>query len=160
MNGVYANDWIYGYFEVSMKFQPVTGSWPALWMQPVIENGASTGTDNITYGELDLFEWQDENPTTFYGTLHVWKNNSDIGNSDSNNAWPVPSGTNLANYNTYGVLWTPTEISWYFNNALLGSFSTTAAPFNTVFAGQQPYYLMLGQQIGLQLEPGDLLGGR
>jgi hypothetical protein len=32
MNGADYHAWTYGYFEVSMAFDPVTGSWPAIWM--------------------------------------------------------------------------------------------------------------------------------
>jgi hypothetical protein len=144
-SGVYANAWTFGYFEVSMKFDPTTGSWPALWMLPIPLIQAGTPE---TGGEIDFFEWQSNTSTTGYGTVHVLVNNVDTANNGRSNAWAVPGGTNFANYNTYGVLWTSTAISWYFNNTLVKTFSTTGAPFNTVLGGSEPYALILSQQPG------------
>jgi beta-glucanase (GH16 family) len=147
-NGADYHSWTYGYFEVSMAFDPTTGSFPAIWMVPVSEIGADTSSNGIAYGELDMFEWQSQTPTTFYGTVHVWANQIDIANNNSSDAWTVPEGTNFANYNTYGVLLTPTAISWYFNNALMETMDTTSSPYNTVFGGEESYFLILSQQAG------------
>jgi beta-glucanase (GH16 family) len=127
-----------------MAFDPVTGNFPALWMRPI----HTLGNSSAYGGELDIFEWQSQQPTTFVGGAHVWVNGTDVGNTNSNNSWSLPGGANLANYNTYGVLWTPTSISWYFNNILMGTLDTTVAPFNTVFRGQESYFLILGEQAG------------
>jgi beta-glucanase (GH16 family) len=144
-SGLYYNAWTFGYIEISMKFNPAIGSWPGLWMlsEPLIQGGTPE-----TGGELDIFEWQSNTPTTGYGTVHVLSNGTDIANNGSSNSWAAPAGTNFANYNTYGVLWTPTAVSWYFNNALVETYSTTASPFYTVFNGYAPYALIMSQQSG------------
>lgn len=147
-NGAYSHSWTYGYFEISMAFDPTTGSSPAIWMLPTSEIGADTSSNGVSYGELDLFEWQSGTPTTFYGTLHVWQDQVDIANNNSSDGWNVPPGTNFANYNTYGVLWTPTSISWYFNNVLMETVNTTSTPYSTVFGGLESYFLILSQQAG------------
>jgi len=133
--------WTYGYFEIKMKFNPTTGSWPALWLIPTAEITDSSGE----HGEIDIFEWQSNTPATFYGTIHDWVGSTDIENNNSRNAHPLPAGTKLADYHTYGMLWTPSTISWYFDNTLMGS-STAYAIFGT-----QSYYLILGQQVGTHL---------
>jgi beta-glucanase (GH16 family) len=97
---------------------------------------------------LDIFEWQSHQPTQFVGSVHVWRNGSDIGNNNGSNQWTLPGGTDLSQYHTYGVLWTPTSLSWYFDDVLVSSWNITVAPFNTVFTGQQSYFLILGQQYG------------
>ncbi len=145
-NGAYSNSWTYGYFEISMAFDPTTGSAPAIWMLPTSEIGADTSSNGIDYGELDLFEWQSQTPKTFYGTVHVWNNQVDIANNNSSDGWTLPTGTNFANYNTYGVLWTLTSISWYFNNVLIEIENTTSTPYSKVFNGLQSYFLILSQQ--------------
>jgi hypothetical protein len=139
MNGAYFNAWNSGYFEVSMAFTPTTGSWPALWLMPVYfnQNLINTGP------EIDLFEWQSNTPTLGYGTVHTWVNGTDIANNSGSNTWSIPDGTTLSNYNTYGVLWTPTSVSWYFNNVLVETFSTTGSPYSAYFAGQYPDGLAL-----------------
>lgn len=115
-------------------------------MLPVSAIGLANG--DMTGGEIDLFEWGSGTPTTFVGTIHVLQNGTEIGNNESSNMWPLPGGTNLSNFNTYGILWTPTAISWYFNNTLMETFSATSAPFKTVFAGQESMFLILSQQAG------------
>jgi Glycosyl hydrolases family 16 len=156
MNGAYFRSWTFGYIEISMAFNPVTGNWPALWMLPVEWNQSegANHSDGLPYGELDLFEWFSDHPTVGYGAVHVWENNTDIANNYGTNKWPLPAGTILSNFNTYGVLWTPTAISWYFNNQLVENFSTTGAHFHAVFAGQQSYTLLLSEQSGCDGEYG------
>jgi beta-glucanase (GH16 family) len=121
-----------------MAFSPVTGSWPALWLIPT----AGITDPQGEHGEIDIFEWQSQAPTTFYGNIHDWIGKTDMQNNDSDSVFALPAGTNLANYHTYGVLWTPTTISWYFDNTLMGTASAFA-----IF-GAQSYYLIMGQQIG------------
>jgi len=147
-NGAYHRAWHSGYFEVSMKFDPVTGSSPGIWMMPEEENQPSTITDGINFGELDLFEWQSNTPTTGYATAHVWLGGSgknEIANNNNDHAWTLPKGTNLADYNSYGVLLTSTSISWYFNNVLVKSLDTTSAPWNAAYGGTLSYFLILNQ---------------
>jgi beta-glucanase (GH16 family) len=143
-NGAYYHAWTYGYFEVSMAFNANTGNWPAIWMRPV----SAAGGGSANGGELDLFEWQSQSPSTGFSTVHVWQNGTDIANNNSSNAWTIPAGTNLSNYNTYGVLWTPTKISWYLNNVLVNTVSTTSGPYATAFGKQQSYFLILSEQAG------------
>lgn len=140
-NGLYGHGWLYGYFEVSMLFDPDTGHWPALWFQGV----STIGTSPYTGPELDIFEWQSlisntSAPNQFNGTLHVWSAGVDTA---SRGVTPQVSAITWSNYNTYGVLWTPTEVCWYLNNVLMGSCqSTTGSPYNTVFAGQYNLFLI------------------
>jgi beta-glucanase (GH16 family) len=110
-----------------------------------------TASSTHTYGELDIFEWQSQIPTTFNGHIHDWTGSgsmTDAQNNDNNSTAIVPSGTNFADYNTYGILWTPTEIDWYFNNKLL--FTATSSQYPEAFAtfNSSPMYLMLGNQPG------------
>jgi beta-glucanase (GH16 family) len=130
--------WTYGYIEVRMKFNPTSGNWPALWLMPT----AAITDPTAEHGELDIFEWQSLSPNVFYGTIHDWVGGADAKNNSGSNAFPLPPGTDLSAFHTYGVLWTPSTTSWYFDNSLLGS-SPTYAVFGT-----QSYFLILGQQIG------------
>ena len=146
-NASYFHAWTFGYFEISMKFNPTTGSFPALWLLTPAFLTNIPG-DNKLYPELDMFEWQSQTPTTFYGTLHIWQNNVDVGSNLPNDHWTVPAGTDFANFNTYGVLWTPKTISWYINDVLLGSFDITSPPISTAFGGANPLFIILSQQTG------------
>lgn len=144
MNGASYRSWTPPfYIEVSMAFNAVTGNWPALWLRPV----QTIGDPYVNGGELDIFEWFSYAPTQGTGSIHVWQNSVDTNNGGSNR-WAIPDGTVLNNYNTYGVLVTGTSVSWYFNNSLVETFSTTSAPYNTVYAGQESYFLILSEQAG------------
>lgn len=136
--------WTYGYFEVSMAFDAVTGNWPGLWLMSLAD-GPGNATNGLPYAELDMFEWQSQAPTTFNGTIHVWEDGSFLG---SQYVRPTPQGITYSNFNTYGVLWTPTSITWYLNDVSMGSVSTNSTPYNKVFKGQQPLFLILSQQAG------------
>jgi Glycosyl hydrolases family 16/Chitobiase/beta-hexosaminidase C-terminal domain len=135
--------WTFGYFEVRMAFDPAAGSWPGIWMAPT----QTIGSPSNNGAELDNFEWQSNTPSTFYGTLHVWQNGADQ-TYDNQNTFSVPAGTDFSVFHTYGVLWTKTTVTWYFDNQRVGSFDITQSPYNSVFAGQQSLYLILGQQSG------------
>ena len=143
-NGLNCHSWTFGYFEVSMAFDPVLGNWPTLWLMPVNYNLNSIQTGP----ELDIFEWQSNTAAVGYGTVHTWVKGSETGDNVGSNSWPIPGGTNLAHYHTYGILWTPTTLSWYFDNSLLETFSTTSAPFNEQLAGQYAMFLVLSLQAG------------
>jgi glycosyl hydrolase family 16 len=141
-DGAYYEAWKYGYFEVNMAFTASTGSWPAIWMVPlssINDNGYQNG------GEIDIIEWQSKIPTTFNGTLHTWNNGTETG---SEGITPTPVGINYNHFNTYGLLWTPTQICWYLNNVQMGCESTTSAPWNAAFNGFGPYALIIDQAAG------------
>jgi beta-glucanase (GH16 family) len=138
-NKAYYKAFTYGYYEISMAFDPDTGNWPALWFQGV----AGVGTSPYTGPELDMLEWQSNTPNTYYGTIHSWVS----GVSTQQGITPTVSVT-WSSYNTYGVLWTPTAISWYLNNTLLGTVLTTTSPYNTIFAGQQQLFLIASVTAG------------
>jgi len=136
----------YGYFEARMKWDNVTGAWPAFWLLPV---QAIEGQQNT--GELDIFEGQGLDPT-YYGTLHTWDGSTPLWAS-SPNAFSTPAGTDFTQWHEYGLLWNapengqPGSVTWYFDNVSVGSASTTNLP-NSVF-DQQNYFLILSSQEGV-----------
>jgi len=133
-----------------MAFNPVTGNWPGFELAAVDQYQTNGGyaTNGVYYPELDIFEWFSSNPTVGYFSAQVWRNNVDVANNGGSNTWSFPGGTVLSNYNTYGVLWTATSISWYFNNQLVLTFSTTGTYYNAVFAGQYALDLIMTEQAG------------
>jgi beta-glucanase (GH16 family) len=130
-----------------MKFQNVAGSSPAVWLISNQWGPQGGDTNGQYYPEIDILEWQSNNPV-FEGTLHCWHLGSDAGNNNSTDTYAFPSGTDLTAYNTYGVLWTPTSVSWYVNNVLMETFSTTSAPFSTTFGGSKSLSFILSDQAG------------
>jgi acid phosphatase len=147
LGGSSSHTFRYGYFEARMRWNPVVGAWPAFWLIPV--EGAQGATDT---GELDIFEGQGDSPSTFFGTLHEWVNNSDVWNTGGSNAFPLPNGADYAQFHTYAALWTPGDVTWYFDDVPLHSEATRA-----IFDAQS-FFLVLSMQEGAGWNAGDLTG--
>jgi len=141
--------WRYGYFEARMKWQPVEGAWPAFWLIAV-EGAAENGP--IEAGEMDVFEGQGSEPHTFFGTIHDWKGQQHLASTSSHNRFPLPPNTNFADYHTYGLLWVPGSVTWYFDGAPLHTERTYE-----IF-DRQSYCLILAMQEGADWKAGDLTG--
>jgi len=142
--------WHYGYFEVRMRWDTVTGAWPAIWMIP-IQDIISPGGEE---GELDIFEGQGNTPGVYYGTIHDWKNGQDVANNNCCNAYQLPASVDLSQFHNYGVLWTPGQVAWYLDGRRLNSTATFPIFDNL----KQNYYLILGSQEGANWTYGDTTG--
>lgn len=145
----HCNTYRYGYFEAKMKWDADTGAWPAFWM--ISEQGI-WGEPHV--GELDIFEGQGNDPAHYYGTINEWNGPYDLvtTNSPSNNRFPLPARKDFSGWHTYGVLWVPGKVTWYFDDVELGS-AVTPAIFD-----QQDYFVVLGMQEGNFWQMGNLAG--
>jgi hypothetical protein len=141
--------WRYGYFEARMKWQPQEGAWPAFWLVPV-EAAAENGPYEA--GEIDVFEGQGSEPHTFFGTIHDWKGSQHLASTSLNNRFPLPSTANFADYHTYGLLWIPGSVTWYFDGVPLHTEKTYE-----IF-DRQNYFLILAMQEGVDWKAGNLTG--
>jgi virginiamycin B lyase len=143
------NTYRYGYFQAKMKWDVTTGAWPAFWM--ITEQGI-WGEQHV--GELDIFEGQGNDPTHFYGTINEWDGPNDLvsTNSPVNNRFPLPPGDSFSGWHTYGLLWVPGKVTWYFDNVEMGS-----APTPAIF-DQQDFFIILGSQEGNNWTLGNLTG--
>jgi hypothetical protein len=142
----------YGYFEARMKWDVTTGAWPAFWMIPVEAIWGATES-----GELDVFDGQGDpaDAHTFFGTIHDWVTINgkavDAANNNAQNSYVIP-GVDFSQWHTYGVLWIPGRVTWYFDdNSIL-----TALTY-PIF-DQQEYYLIFGAQEGVNWTSGDTTG--
>ncbi len=109
-NNPHYHAWRYGYFETRMKWSPVAGEWPAVWLIPV--QAARGGTPQES-GEIDIFEGQGTEPHTFFGTIHRWKGSQQLESSSAHNHFRLPAQTNFSEFHTYGLLWVPGKVNWY-----------------------------------------------
>ena len=114
MNGLHQYE--YGYFQVTAKLPAGQGFWPALWLY-----GSNSSGD-----ELDMLE-SVGGGNTVYQTVH-----------DSSGAQAyqdqATSSSFTTSYNTYGMLWTSTGITFYINGVKTGSCNV---------AINEPMYMML-----------------
>jgi hypothetical protein len=150
-DGRHVKDWRYGYFEARFRWDVETGAWPAFWLIPVEGGNYLTKSAQET-GEIDVFEGQGDHPMTFYGTIHDWVNGKRVASTSNENAFRLPAGTDMSAYHTYGLLWEPGKVTWYFDNQPLHSAATYP-----IF-DQQNYYLILGMQEGANWKEGNLKG--
>lgn len=110
------------YFEARMKFNPSsfsgTNGWPAFWSLDANWPNLSTFT------ELDFMEGipvprTAGQPAALFQAIHEWSTNfaSETANNVGTNQPTLPGGTDFNEYHTYGCLWAPNLITWYFDNA-------------------------------------------
>jgi beta-glucanase (GH16 family) len=141
--------WRYGYFEARLKWRPEEGAWPAVWLIPVEAAAAETPPES---GEIDIFEGQGSEPRTFFGTIHRWNGSQHLASTSSHNRFPLPPNANVSEFHTYGLLWVPGRITWYFDEVPLHS-----EPTYDVF-DRQNYGLVVGMQEGSDWKSGNLAG--
>jgi hypothetical protein len=137
------HDWTYGYFEARMKYTDAKGAWPAFWF---ISTGQAQWDGNCPRAEmnyeLDAFEGQGDEPTTYYGTQH--RNTNDYcGTSDSTAqppVWPQLPTRIAGDWHTFGVKWTPDTVSYFLDGQQVGSTQPT------LDSGHQPEFMSLTMQ--------------
>ncbi len=125
----------YGYFEMKAKLPSGIDTWPAFWM---LDEASKTGV-KTSHGEIDIMEYI-ANPSFinhFSTTLHDWTAGTTAARG-SVSVEPVPSD---GNYHTYGMLWTPQTMSFYYDGVL-----TFQTPTPSVM--HQPYYMLADLGIG------------
>lgn len=154
--GKYSHAWKYGYFEVRMKWQAVPGAWPALWMIPVESaQGVDFYNGQHDSGEVDIFEGQGDHPSTFYGTIHHWIGGKQVessGDGPPRNAFGLSYRNDFSQYHTYGLLWEPGKMTWFYDDKPLHSEKTYP-----VF-DRRRYMLILAMQEGAKWVAGDRSG--
>ncbi|MGY4472363.1 beta-glucanase (GH16 family) [Bradyrhizobium sp. LB9.1b] len=114
----------YGYFEISTTLPEEKGTWPAFWMLPV---------DNVAPVELDIFESLGDRTDG----VHVQTHGS--SSSEMDGTWvPVED---IGSQHTYGVLWTPYDITFYVDGVEVASYATPEDM-------NRPMYLIAGLGMG------------
>lgn len=141
--------WRYGYFEARMKWKPVKGAWPAFWLISVPRGSGKPPEES---GEIDIFEGQGDEPQTFFGTIHRWSDSRSLASSADRNKFSLPPNTDFADYHTYGLLWVPGRVTWFFDGIPLHSERTYA------LFDREEFFIALGMQEGTDWETGDLSG--
>jgi beta-glucanase (GH16 family) len=143
--------WRYGYFEARLRWDVVTGAWPAFWMIPVQD---AIGTDIYSgqkeSGEIDIFEGQGDQPYTYFATIHDWLNLKDTANL--NNVVKLSPSVDMSQFHTYGILWVPGQMTWYLDGVAI--HSEIAPPIFDI----QDFFVVLGMQEGAAWKAGNMTG--
>lgn len=138
----------YGYYEARMKWDVVPGAWPAFWLLATIDPGA-----NSEWGEIDIFEGQGAQPNEYFGTVNDWKaTNGVVSVSSNKNDQTLLENTDFAQWHTYGVLWEPGTVTWYFDDQPIITAATPGV------LDEEYVKIILGSQEGASWKYGNLTG--
>ncbi|MGA0606690.1 Calx-beta domain-containing protein [Phenylobacterium sp. VNQ135] len=97
----------YGYFEMRAELPTALGAWPAFWMMP---------TPYVAQTEADIMEGLAATPNVDY--RRAWGGDQNL----YDNAYKIdPSG-----YHTYGMLWTPSTVTFYYDGVAVMQAATPA----------------------------------
>ena len=136
--------WQHGYFEGRIVFCSYCSQgegWPSFWSAS-IEHATGQIPLSAPSGELDVFEYYISGGYQAYLTT-VHQVTGTNRQQNPNNVPTVPQGTNYGDWHTYGCLWTPNEVRWYFDNNLVETVKTGP---NTPYTAleQEHMFLILG----------------
>lgn len=130
----------YGYFEMRAQLPQGAGVWPAFWMLPDSLN--SYGDINWN-AELDIMECfgapAPNEQGGGYNQVH-WATHDD-GTGVSYGNWATVNGDIYTGYHTYGMLWTSSTITFYFDGSEIGSAPTQSDE-------NQPMFLLANLALG------------
>jgi beta-glucanase (GH16 family) len=139
--------WQHGYFEASILFCQYCsdgGTWPAFWSSSIAEVTGQVA-EGTPYAELDFMEYYTQSRKSTYETnVHQFIEGDSGSNVQNANDIPkIPPGTNFGTWHTYGCLWTPNQVQWYFDNKLVTTVATgPGTPFTAL--EQSKMFLILG----------------
>src|SRR6185312_3627465 len=118
----------YGFFEMRSQLPAGQGTWPAFWLLP--ESGAWPP-------EIDAMEVLGNDPTKLYTSIHSGTASAEVNGGGGETV----ADTSKA-YHEYAVDWTPTTITWYFDNKPVLSEPTPSDMINT------PMYMIANLAMG------------
>jgi beta-glucanase (GH16 family) len=101
----------YGYFEMRAELPQGAGMWPAFWM--LTDNSYLAGNWPPELDTLEAFGAPNANGEggPFQAHYDVHSNNT----SQQAGAWVKMNANESTSYNTYGVLWTPQTLTFYYD---------------------------------------------
>jgi beta-glucanase (GH16 family) len=108
-------DFLFGYFEARLRFDWNPDNWDSFWLMSGLVGKPGRSC------EIDIMEPQ-SNDSTYIGTVHDWDSGKRLKMAFSK--IQLPRSARFSEWNTFGALWQPGKISWYFNNRLVGSQNT------------------------------------
>lgn len=124
-------NWTYGRMESRMRLPMGQGLWPAFWMLGT--NIGSIGWPSC--GEIDIME-HINNDATIFGTIH-WQGPNGYASYGANSFATTP-----ANYHTYRVDWSSSDIKWFIDGAQYHAVSI-ANSVNSTEEFHRPMFFIL-----------------
>jgi len=103
---------LYGIFEIRARMPKGRGLWPCFWLLPV---------DGSWPPEIDVLEILGHETTKLYSTVHTKASGT---HTSSGIAVQVPDTS--TGFHNYAVDWEEDKVTWYFDEAEIGSVQTPA----------------------------------
>lgn len=131
---------LYGKVEVRAKFKQGQGSWPAIWMMPEVPVAYGDWPNS---GEIDIME-----QVNYENSVHQTIHNGTVTNASGGSSATKATAYNTADYNIYGIIWSPEAIKFYVNNVLQYTYTRAANATSSQWPFNKPFYLILNQSGG------------
>jgi beta-glucanase (GH16 family) len=109
----------YGYFEMRAELPAGAGLWPGFWTLPTVDNNGGVP-------EIDAMEAFGAQYGWYGGSNQVHYNVHSDTSPNETGTWASVNADIYTSYNTYGVMWTPTTLTFYFDGQSIGSLPTPA----------------------------------
>jgi beta-glucanase (GH16 family) len=136
----------YGRIEARIRFHDLEGgSWPAFWMleNRIGENPVKGDNDNVSWpnpgaGEIDVWEWFSNNPSTYITNFF---NASGCGAEFR----PSYSGgaSDVQDFHTYAIEWTADDIQFFMNDTMVKSYDLSSCS-----QYEEPMFVLLNVAMG------------
>jgi len=147
----------YGRIEARIRVPLGDGFWPAFWMMPEDPTG---NNGNIGHyggwphsGEIDIMESRGRVPNRVWSAIHF------NGHGPGAQSWhryqyrafTLPVGQTVDQFHVYAVEWRETEIRWYVNGILAGTYdlnTVPGTPTNPNAPFDREFHILLNLAIG------------
>ncbi len=135
-------NWQSGRFEIRAKLPLGRGTWPAIWMLPVVWNlGDGKWPDN---GEIDIMEHVGHDPGIIHASTHSRKNQW-RNNTQRTATIPVPDAGTA--FHTYALEWDAGEIRMYVDDRHYFTSRKDGGDWTT-WPFERDFYLVLNLAVG------------
>lgn len=131
---------LYGKVEVRAKFKQGQGSWPAIWMMPEVPVAYGNWPNS---GEIDIMEH-----VNYENVVHQTIHNATVTDASGGSSATKTTAYNTADYNIYGIVWSPGAIQFYVNNVLQYTYTRATGATSAQWPFDKPFYLILNQSGG------------
>jgi beta-glucanase (GH16 family) len=129
----YSFSQLYGYFEIRAKLPVGQGLWPAFWLLP---------DDKSWPPEIDVLEaFGGPNQYGEGGLTSLRYASHPLDEKEGCGQWHNVGVDLTKNFHTYGVDWEPTGITYYFDDAPIGTCKSNTA-------ASKPFFILVNLAVG------------
>ena len=148
INGKDKQEFLYGRIEARIRLHNLEGgTWPAFWMlenrineSPIKNDNDFINWPNPGAGEIDVWEWFANSPTTYITNFF----NTGGGSCGNEVRYNYPNGANdVLSWHDYAIEWSENNISFYIDDTLVTSHNVSSCP-----QYKEPMFVLLNVAMG------------